>query len=174
MFTHLAAGAVIFLLMNWLRGIENSHYHVLMGGFLGHLPDLLSFCIRRNIKISKTSHHHRDVFTHTLYLPLISTLLVLWFWGAGPSITVGLILLSHLFLDSFGIGWGIKLLPFSGRVLKLFYRPGQVLFTAQEMDSEAAKNGRDDWLRSTLWGWNWTCAGEWFSLLFFLWLVVYV
>lgn len=144
MFIHLLAGMSIFWIGGYSFNLEITKSWLVLGAFWGIFPDFLSLSM--GIRLDKWCHEHRDNISHSIFLPLIFILCSL---GSPNVLLAGCAILSHSFLDSFGIGWGVKVFyPISHTTYKLFYK-GKFLtrFSPQEIREEAEKYGMDDWIR---------------------------
>lgn len=157
MIIHLFVGSLIFLFFGRLYGWEMTGWDLILGAFFGAFTDLVSFIVGPNAKINKESHKHRDNFTHSLVFSLFVFLANLPLWGWQWSVMIGLAVLSHPLLDTFGIGWGVKLFyPWSMKTYKLFYggKILKVFNTPEEADREAEKYGMDDWVKRVYFTFN--------------------
>ncbi len=158
MFIHYFVGGMIFTLF-----FGYSPFVFLIGAILGAMPDNVSLLIRlltkRHLRFNKWAHLHRDALTHSLLMAMIGALafsLAMESWegfAANPSLILPatlLALLSHPIIDTFDLGWGVKLFyPLSNKYYKLFYKGKLVtIWTEEEQKAEAEKYGRDDWLWS--------------------------
>ncbi len=172
MFSHLLAGSLVFLIIGNLFDWHVDRWFLALGGFCGVLPDLLSFAFGK-IEYSKWSHRHRDNISHSLLLPIITFIIVWLLLDIKWALLISLAILTHPLLDSFGLGWGVKLFyPFNKITYKLFYR-GKIInrFTQEEIDVEAEKYGMDDWIGQVYFTPNFWGVIEWLCLMIFLILV---
>lgn len=147
MFTHYLTGCLMYLVFSDWCGWQVTWQLLLGGAICGALPDLLSlFCTR--IRLDKWSHKHRDNLTHSLLFPALVfaiTILV----DIKSATVVSLTLLTHPLLDTFGVGWGVKLFaPISDVTVKLGHIKGKWLYTQKEIDTEAEKHGDENWVRN--------------------------
>jgi hypothetical protein len=173
MFIHLLAGSLIFLLFGKIFYVEVGRMYLLLGAFCGLVPDLISYILSWAVKFNKWSHTHRDNFSHSVFFPSI-VLVVALFHDSNLVIMIGVAMLTHPFLDLFGIGWGVKLFyPFSKKTYKMFYRERVLtVWNQEEVDAEAGKFGDDNWVRNVYFKPNIVGALEWLSLAGFLLLVI--
>ncbi len=164
MFTHYFVGCMVFFAFGNMFGWNTTSLYLIVGSVMGALPDLLSLIISKS-RINKWSHLHRDNFTHSVFLS-ISVFCLVIFFDFKVAIVVGTTLLTHPILDSFGIGWGVKLFyPLSDLQIKLFHKKGKVAYTQQEIDSEVEKFGNENWFHDLFLTFNSTAIIEWGSLL---------
>ena len=173
MFSHWLAGAMIFFIFAELFDFEINRTWLIIGAFCGLLPDPISYILSRTVNFKKWGHSHRDNLSHSLLLPVIA-LLVCSVYDFRMAIVISIAILSHLILDLFGIGWGVKLFyPISNKTFKLFYR-GRILrvWNQEEVDTEVRKFGDDDWVRNILFRFNLIGICEWLSLTGFVVLII--
>ncbi|HTW97032.1 MAG TPA: metal-dependent hydrolase, partial [Candidatus Methylomirabilis sp.] len=158
-------------------GFAITPWFLVMGAFWGFAPDIFSFFLNKNISFhSKWFHLHRDNISHSLFLPIIIFAITFLFGGWKISLLISLAVLSHAFLDLYGIGWGVKLfLPFSDKIYKLFYGGKFIAVFKDDRDRQnhIEKFEVDDWfkrdyfsLRRDTYGvpWWWAIL-EWGSLV---------
>lgn len=173
MFIHLLAGSLVFLFFGKVMNIEVGRIYLLFGAFWGIVPDLISYILSWAVKFNKWSHTHRDNFSHSVFFPSI-VITVALLLDSKVAIAAGIAMLTHPFLDLFGIGWGVKLFcPLSKKTYKMFYG-GRILtvWNQEEVDAEAGKFGDDNWVRNIYFKPNIVGASEWLSLAGFLLLIV--
>ena len=178
MFEHLIAGELIFLIFGKLLGFAVTPLFLIVGAFWGFFPDLLSFFLNKHLRYnSKYFHLHRDNLSHSLLLPVIIFFLTFLIGGWRLSLLISLAVLTHPFLDLFGIGWGVKLfLPFSPKIYKIFYEKKflTVFKDGKDRDKHINKYEVDDWLKRDYFTLNrdthgvpwWWAIFEWGSLTF--------
>ena len=166
MFAHWLAGCLIFLFGGRYFGLDVGRWYLFIGVLFAMLPDLFSLKFQYN----RWSHKHRDGFAHTLFFPPIIFIIVLQLTSLEFALMAGLATLSHPIIDLYGIGWGLKLFyPFSETTYKLFYK-GKIIckFTQKEVDAEAEKYGKDNWIYEIYFTWNLVGFYEWLCLFIFL------
>lgn len=169
MFSHLLAGSLVFLIIGNLFDWNISRWFLALGGLCGVLPDLISFAFAR-VEYSKWSHRHRDNISHSLLLPVIAFIFAWLLLDIEWALLISLSILTHPLLDSFGLGWGVKLFyPFNKITYKLFYK-GKIInrFTQEKIDLEAEKYGMDDWIGKIYFTLNFCGMAEWLCFLVFL------
>ena len=169
MFIHLLAGSLAFLFLGQAFGIEPTKLFLITGAIAGIMPDILSYIFSWKVKFNKQAHQHRDNFSHSIFLPIL-TMLITSLFGLRIGIMIGTAILTHPMLDLFGIGWGVKLFyPFSNKTYKLFYK-GKILniWNEKETDELAEKFGDVHWIRNTYFKPSLNGAVEWISLLGFI------
>lgn len=166
MFPHYLAGCLVFWGFGILFGRDITATYLLAGAVAGALPDLLSLVVHpKGVKIDKWSHLHRDNFTHTIFFPLAAYLLI-QFYDNKLAITISTAILTHPFLDSFGIGWGVKLFyPLSDVTLKLFYIKGKYFYSPEVIYAHVIKHGNDNWFRDLFLRPTLVAFFEWGSLI---------
>jgi hypothetical protein len=172
LFSHLLAGSLVFLIIGNLFDWYISRWFLVLGGLCGVLPDILSFAFGK-VEYSKWSHRHRDNIFHSLLFPIIAFITVWPLLNIKCALLISLAILTHPLLDSFGLGWGVKLFyPFNKITYKLFYK-GKIInkFTQKEIDLEAEKYGMDDWIGQIYFTLNFCGMTEWLCFLVFLILV---
>jgi hypothetical protein len=169
MFVHLLAGSLVFL---FLGKTDVDRIYLLIGAFWGIVPDLISYTVLRTIKFDKWAHTHRDNFSHSIFLPII-ILVFGSFLKSKMTIMESIAVLTHSFLDLFGIGWGVMLFyPFSKKTFKLFYEKRLLtVWDQEEVDAEVKKSGDNHWIKNIYFKPNFIGALEWVSLVLFLFLV---
>ncbi|MFH0854713.1 MAG: metal-dependent hydrolase [bacterium] len=173
MFVHLLSGSLTFLLFGKVFNFEVARIYLLLGSFCGLVPDIISHILSPKVKFNKWYHTHRDNFSHSIFFPTI-VLLVAFILNSNFGIMIAVTILTHPFLDLFGIGWGVKLFyPFSNNIYKMFYR-GMVLtvWNQREVDAEVEKFGDNNWVRNIYFKPNFVGVSEWLSLIGFLLLVI--
>ena len=167
MFTHYLAGCLIFWLFGKVLNYPISASYLILGVIVGATPDITSlvFLFREHHKSGKWAHLHRDNITHTIFYPVITSLCMAGLSGINIAFIVFVALVSHLFLDLFGIGWGIKLFyPVSDKQFKLFHQKGKWIYTQEEIDAEVEKYGDPNWFRNLFLKPTVTAFIEWSSL----------
>ena len=121
MFIHLLAGALIFLWLGEMYDFDVNGLYLFVGGCFGILPDVIGALMTWNLKFYRWTHAHRNDMFHTIYYPIV---VFFAFWatlGLECGIVIGLAVLSHILLDVFGVGWGLRLFyPIDRRTYKLF------------------------------------------------------
>jgi len=183
MFSHLLAGELVFLVLGYAFGFNITPKFLFFGALCGFLPDILSIFLKgKSVKVNKWYHKHRDNFSHSVFLP-ITIFLFLFFWiDIYLNLLIFLAIASHMFLDMWGIGWGIKLfLPFSDKVYKLFYDKKIIkkFKSEKERESHIKKHGRNDWFKAAYFftpdsGWlKWWGVFEWISLALAIFLLLF-
>ncbi|MBD3300131.1 MAG: hypothetical protein GF347_02155 [Candidatus Moranbacteria bacterium] len=173
MFIHLLAGGLVFWLFGMILQVEVARAHLILGGVLGLFPDLISF-ILSPLLFSKWAHRHRDNLTHSIFLPAIF-LIMAFLFETKILILAGLAMLTHPFLDLFGIGWGVKLFyPLTQKTYKLFYK-GKFLrvWDPKEVDQKVLKAGDNQWIKNIYFKWNFWGLIEWGSLAVFILLLIF-
>ena len=173
MFIHLLAGSLIFLLLGEIFGFKIDRMYLFLGAFCGLAPDLISYLLSWEVKLNKWAHRHRDNFSHSVFFPIM-VLIVAFLFNSNLAIIMGAAMLTHPFLDLFGIGWGVKLFyPLSNKTYKLFYkRRILTIWDQKEADAEAEKFGDDNWVKNIYFKPNIIGSLEWLSLAGFLLLVI--
>jgi hypothetical protein len=175
MFEHFLAGELVFLFLGKALGFEITTRFIMLGAFCGFFPDLLSYFLNKHLRYNKWYHTHRDNLSHSLLLPVIFFLVIPFFAGWKLAALISLAMLTHPFLDLFGIGWGVKLfLPFYHKIYKLFYR-NKIIFVFKDTksrDADIAKYETDDWFRRAYFSFHpilgtpwWWAMAEWSSLV---------
>jgi hypothetical protein len=125
------------------------------------------------VRFDKWTHAHRDNFSHSVFIPIALLALSICF-DSKMAIMASVAMLTHPFLDLFGIGWGVKLFyPSSNTTYKMFYQ-GRILmiWNQGEVDAEAEKNGDDNWIKNTYFKFNVIGAIEWLLAVGFLFLII--
>ena len=164
MFIHYLAGCIIFFLGAWWHDWHVTSLFLLGGALCGAFPDYLSLAWG-NIKINKYSHKHRDNLSHSLLLPIICFIAISLF-DSKFAFIIGLALLSHPLLDTFGIGWGVKLFyPFSDVTVKIGHIKHKWFYSQKEIDDEAGKYGDNNWIRNLYFRPTPTAFTEWASFI---------
>lgn len=150
MFEHFLAGELIFLFIGKWLGFDITPTFLMFGAFCGFFPDLLSYFLNKRVSYNKWYHSHRDNFSHSVFLPILIFSATAFWLGWEMSLLISLALLTHPFLDLYGIGWGVKLfLPLSDDIYKLFYHKKIIyIFEDDETRNKRIKKHQtDDWFK---------------------------
>lgn len=173
MFIHLLAGGLVFFIYGKTFDIEITRIFLIIGASWGLASDQISYILSRVVKFNKWSHLHRDNFSHSIFMPFVMLVFMIFF-DFKMAIAISIVMLTHPFLDLFGIGWGVKLFyPLSKKTYKMFYK-GQflIVWDQKEVNAEVEKFGDDNWIKNTYFKPNIIGISEWLSLVGFLLLVI--
>lgn len=176
MFIHLLFGGLIFLFLGNHFGFEVNKTFILTGAFMGIFPDILSYVFSfkslQKLK-TKNAHAHRDNFSHSIFFPLLIIIYALVFSDDFIFLS-GLAMLTHPFLDLYGIGWGVKLFyPFSLRTYKLFHDGKFLHVWKEQKEIDDIVNARNDnnWIKGIYFKFSIYSLLEWLIFLVVLLLI---
>jgi hypothetical protein len=123
---HVGASVVAtYVITNYVFKTEATPVVLALGAVAGMLPDidvLAGMALKRERPRHQKVQHHRYV-THTPFFYLVLTVLLAMFVPAGTALLFGVLVFTHLALDSWATDDGIMWLwPLSNRQYALFPR----------------------------------------------------
>lgn len=150
--THWFVGAVVMYIGSFAFGFQYGPGWLVWGALSGALPDILSLFYGFNAK--KDTHKHRENWTHSiLWYPV--PVAVAWVVGDWPlALLTGLALISHPILDSFGLGFGIRIFyPFLTGSLYIRSSQRKIWYAQTEITEIISHENDNDWFRHIFRSW---------------------